>query len=333
MLKRMRLLLVASACLCLALFAVACSGGNNASSASSSASASATMGEATDGADQPQAEDAFYALIIGNDSRYGTAMDNGSLTAESPSYSDVIILMRVDPQDYRISLVSVPRDIGIDYNGEYVKLNESYHVGGASALVEQVEKLTGVKISYTFDLGFKEYSEFIDAIGGVMVDIPFDMSMEDAINGTTGYLTGGEGQTLQGADALVFARMRKQYGENQDGCRQYQNRHALQSIISAALSKPSSEAESLVSVLYDVCDSTMPESEAVSLVKDFMDHSDQVTFQLGTYPFDGGINPNTELWQVDYDEGTFLAVTDAIENNTSIQDIVPDPNIYPGDEG
>ena len=57
-------------------------------------------------------KDPFYVLLIGSDSRKGTALYTGKASdhAQLDQHADVITLVRVDPANYQITLVTVPRD-------------------------------------------------------------------------------------------------------------------------------------------------------------------------------------------------------------------------------
>ena len=87
----------------------------------------------------------FYVLVVGNDSRVGTTQISLEDYADGTGRSDTMMLVRVDPVTYKITLVTVPRDTEADYEGSVVKINELYRQGGMEAAVEGVESLTGVR--------------------------------------------------------------------------------------------------------------------------------------------------------------------------------------------
>ena len=90
----------------------------------------------------------FYVLVVGNDSRVGTTQISLEDYADGTGRSDTMMLVRVDPVTYKITLVTVPRDTEADYEGSVVKINELYRQGGMEAAVEGVESLTGVHVQY-----------------------------------------------------------------------------------------------------------------------------------------------------------------------------------------
>lgn len=100
-----------------------------------------------------------------------------------PGRSDTIMLARIDPTTYQITLVTVPRDTTVDIDGYANKINEVYRISGIEALAKEVESLTGVKIKYYFDTGFVEFENFINALGGITANVPIDMHLQDIVGG------------------------------------------------------------------------------------------------------------------------------------------------------
>ena len=146
----------------------------------------------------------FYVLVVGNDSRVGTTQISLEDYADGTGRSDTMMLVRVDPVTYKITLVTVPRDTEADYEGSVVKINELYRQGGMEAAVEGVESLTGVHVQYYLDMGFVGFEKFVDQIGGVTANVPIDMHLKDIVNGGTIELNAGT-QELDGPEALVLA--------------------------------------------------------------------------------------------------------------------------------
>ncbi len=70
----------------------------------------------------------FYTLLIGSDSRKGTALYTGKKTdhAQVDQHADVMTLMRVDPATYTITLVSIPRDTVLRLTGKPARSVEDF---------------------------------------------------------------------------------------------------------------------------------------------------------------------------------------------------------------
>ena len=140
--------------------------------------------------------DVFYVLLLGSDSR-----DANDFTG---SRSDTNILTRVDPVNKVVTMVSIPRDTKIELEGYGTqKFNAARAYGGVAGVIREASKLCGVEISHYVEIGFDGVMNLVDSIGGVDVDVPYEIHDDDAwVDNEAGY------QTLSGWDALGFARSR-----------------------------------------------------------------------------------------------------------------------------
>jgi LCP family protein required for cell wall assembly len=91
------------------------------------------------------------------------------------------------------------------------KINTAYAYGGAKLAVETVEGVLGVHVDHVVIVDFKGFEDFIDAIGGLTVDVPericSQISGGAANGGFTLDLSKGQ-HTLDGVQALTYARTR-----------------------------------------------------------------------------------------------------------------------------
>ena len=312
-------LLAVTAVLSLAVFAVA---GCSSSSGSSSSEASSAM-SASDTAAVGET-DPFYVLIVGNDSRTGTTEKDIEYYSDGTGRSDTIMLMRVDPTTYKVGIVSIPRDTTCELNGSKVKINETYHQNGIEGLKSAIKDLTGVQVKYYFDTTFVGYENFVDSIGGVVANVPINMSLKDIVSGSQVSLTAGDDQTLDGKEALVLARQRKQYADWGDVCRQMQNRAVVEGVIKRVAESDS--ASMYIDALYAVAKSDMPKDDLAAVVEDFSKNASKISFVDGSGPYEGGTDPDTNEWLTYRDESTWSWVINAIEQGDDPQKIVPLPN-------
>lgn len=261
----------------------------------------------------------FYVLLVGNDSRTGTVEITKSEYADGNARSDTMMLARIDPQTYKVTLITVPRDTTIELNGSPAKLNNAYQAGGIEASVEQVELLTGVKIDYYFDLGFVTFQKFVDALGGLSVNVPVTMEMQDIVGGEDISVAAGQ-QDLNGVEALVVARTRKAFAVDQDACRQIQDR----ALVAAAISKVAQDSgmiDTAVAALMDNAETNMSSDVLKQLVTSFADNAGSLTIYQATGPYGGDINPATGEWLATRDEATWqqiIATADAGEDPSGI---------------
>src|SRR5262245_31487130 len=155
---------------------------------------------------------AAVALVIGYDKRLG--VDKSDI-----SRSDTVMLIRADPASNTISLLSIPRDLGVPIycpkNGAtslgVQKVNQAYAICGSAGTVDTVKHFSNLPINYLITVNFHGFKEIVDKIGGIWLDI--DRRYYHVNNGTAeqnyaninikpGY------QLLSGEEALEFVRYR-----------------------------------------------------------------------------------------------------------------------------
>ena len=100
------------------------------------------MQDAVDSGKEPvnSIDTPFYVLIVGNGARTGTTEASSEMYADGKGRSDTMMLVRIDPKTYQVSLVTIPRDTETTIDGGVAKINEAYHVGGIDMAIDQVEK-------------------------------------------------------------------------------------------------------------------------------------------------------------------------------------------------
>lgn len=275
--------------------------------------------------DKEQVDQSYYVLIVGNDSRTGT------LGITSPGYedgtgrSDTMMIARIDPVQYKVTIVTVPRDTACTYQGGVTKINEVYHQGGIEQTMVEVEKLTGIMPKYYFDLGFVTFEQFIDALGGVEANVPIDMSMTDIVSGYPIALSAGT-QQLMGPEALVLARTRSLYADDLDACRQTQDRQIVEAGIRKVAADPA-QAAIRAQALIENAHTNFPMDELVETVLDFSAHVDRLEVISGTGPYEGGIDDATQLWLAPRDESMWRSLIELVDKGGDPKELIPLPVI------
>lgn len=160
-------------------------------------------------------------LLVGSDTREGADPSDpdfggiGSVEETGGRRSDTIMVMHVDHDAGRASLVSLPRDLWVPIadTGRKNRINSAFSKeNGAQVLVETVQESLGIPINHYIEVDFQGFKRLIDAIGGV--NTCFDHPARDK---NTGLDIGGMGCfTLDGVQALAYARSRY-YQEFVDG--------------------------------------------------------------------------------------------------------------------
>lgn len=270
--------------------------------------------------DEAVAVDPFYALLIGSDSRRGTALYTGKANehAQVDQHSDVMMLVRVDPATYTITLVSIPRDTQLQ--GDKGKINDSLRNNKPEEAVAAAERLTGVSIDYYLMATFLSFESLVNDLGGVIVDVPLKVTVVDPSVGRDVTVKAGDGQKLNGSQALVFARARYEYRDNQDVYRQANVRQIVESMITAALGD-TQLTEKGVEALEDNVKTNFDFDLLMQLALQFQAHSDEVTIYSASGPYAGGGENEDKLWVVPEDAEAWselMAAVDAGEDPASV---------------
>lgn len=96
-------------------------------------------------------------------------------THDGPDLTDTIIFSRVDIENKRVNLISLPRDLWIE--SEDRKINSIFAIGklnnndGIDEAKKAVEEVTGQKVDYAMVVDFTGFERFIDALGGIEVEV------------------------------------------------------------------------------------------------------------------------------------------------------------------
>lgn len=311
--------------LCAALASVfALAGCSQSNTAASSSTGSLSVSDTQASGSSSSYSQPFFCMIIGGDTRDGT-VDEKKYN-DSNSYSDVLMLAYVDPQKKYISLMSIARDTNVTYDGKEMKINQIMHDYGAATTCKFVGSQLGISIPYYFEMTFVQWASFVDAMGGVDVDVPVSISLADPIQGGTVSVSAGS-QTLNGRQALVFGRDRHDYEGPGEAVRQCNNRAMVQSSVNkvAALSDPTSYASQLMSH----CSTNMSQTDLEGYMKSFLSQSGDITWNVGASPWEGTMI-RSDYWGVPADWDTMKTEVAAMKSGTDLTSIVALPEIQAG---
>ncbi|MGH2404029.1 MAG: LCP family protein [bacterium] len=147
--------------------------------------------------------DRVNILIIGVD----MTLDNRRRVL-NVARADSLLLLSFDPDRRRISVLSIPRDTRAQIPGYgQTKINASYAYGGPRLTIKTVERLLGVTVNHYVKLGAESFSQLIDAVGGIEIDVEKDMKYTDSWAGFSVNLKKGR-QHLNGQQATGYIRFR-----------------------------------------------------------------------------------------------------------------------------
>lgn len=123
--------------------------------------------------------------------------------------SDTMLIVRVNPDDKTVGVLSIPRDTQVDIPGEGIaKINHANLVGGPETVAQTIQTNIGpVPIDRYVRVSTGALRELVDLLGGVEVRVPQRMVYTDETQGLNIDLEEGW-QTLNGDQAEQFARYR-----------------------------------------------------------------------------------------------------------------------------
>lgn len=226
-------------------------------------------------------DDPFYMLLLGVDQDDERTEEWG---ADQSNYrTDSIILVRVDPPNKKVTLISIPRDTMVSM-GEHgtQKINAAYSFGGASYMVQMVSELAGVSISHYAELNFEQFTSIVDTLGGVEVTLPVAVSDMDYADID---LPAGT-QTLNGAQALGLCRSRHAYDAYGGGdfYRSANQRMVIAAIIRKVLGSDPTSWPNLISQLADSVTTDLSATDILSLANQFKDLDTENDIYSGSVP-------------------------------------------------
>ena len=184
-------------------------------------------------------------------------------SAESSSRSDSMILVSVDFVHSKIKLTSFLRDswVEIPSKGKKAKLNAACSYGGPQLVVDTIEYNFGVDIDHFVMVDFNMFTEIIDNLGGV--DVEVTSKEAKFINNTTRHtVESGESVHLNGAEALVYCRIRKL---DSDYMRTYRQRKVITALINQAKSAGISTLISTMQEVFPLIKTDMSAAEITGL--------------------------------------------------------------------
>lgn len=184
---------------------------------------------------------------------------------ENSSLSDALILATLNNKQKSVKLVSIPRDsyVYIPYVQHRDKITHAHSFGGTLASIETVEELLEVPIDYYVKMNFNAFVDVIDALGGVKVEVPYDILELDENDQRTVDLKKGF-QLLDGRETLALARTRKLDSDIERGKRQQE---ILKAIITKAATPTSlTKYDDVIEAVGDNMRTDMTFSEMKSLI-------------------------------------------------------------------
>ncbi|MBR8827878.1 MAG: LCP family protein [Gomphosphaeria aponina SAG 52.96 = DSM 107014] len=179
--------------------------------------------------------------------------------------ADSMLLIRFDPSQEKLNVVSIPRDTKIYLEGVgETKINAANYYGGPALSAKSVSNLlAGVSIDRYVRVNVQGVEKLIDALGGVTVYVPQDMKYTDHSQHL--YIDLKKGiQHLDGDQAVQFLRFR--YDEFGDIGRVQRQQLLMRALVEQALQpKTLLRTQDILSVIQANIDTNLTVDELIAL--------------------------------------------------------------------
>lgn len=122
--------------------------------------------------------------------------------------TDSLMVVNINPETKKITTLSVPRDLS--YKGR--KINELYNAYGVQKLADAIFSITNIPVKHYAVVDFSIFTEVVDTIGGIDVDVQNDLYDDRYPGKNYSYkvVKFDKGtQHMDGERALEYARSRK----------------------------------------------------------------------------------------------------------------------------
>ena len=120
-------------------------------------------------------DERINVLVMGSD--YG----DSEAEKDDPKRTDAMMLLSFDPQDKKVSVLSIPRDTMVILPGHKLpeKINAAYAFGGVMMAKQTVANLLGVPITHYALADWQAFTKVVDLMGGVDLLVEHDMKYDD----------------------------------------------------------------------------------------------------------------------------------------------------------
>jgi len=142
---------------------------------------------------RPERNEPLFIAVLGTDVRSGPPGGGGGRC-------DAIHIVAINPQQRAGTILNFPRDANI---AGYTKVNAAC-TNGPDRMVQALRSHTGIPIQYYVTTEFSHFIRLIDELGGVEVNVPYDM--KDSPSGAD-FRPGPF--HMNGSQSLAFTRNRK----------------------------------------------------------------------------------------------------------------------------
>ncbi|TWT07249.1 LytR family transcriptional regulator [Planococcus sp. CPCC 101016] len=229
--------------------------------------------------------------------------------------SDALVLATLNNEDKSIKLVSIPRDTYtyIPDGGYEDKITHAYSYNGPNSTIESVEELLDVPVNYYLRMNFDAFIDVVDALGGIKVEVPYDIVEQDE-NDSQGAVELKEGiQFLNGSESLALARTRHYDNDIERGKRQQM---ILESIMNRALSVGSI---SKYGDVFEAVGDNMKTDMTFQDMKELFEYAKNGKPDVETITLDGYDDMSTGIYYWKLKEESLLEIQDILQSHLGLK--------------
>lgn len=260
----------------------------------------------------------FTILLMGIDST------DEVLSKNAIANGDTLILITFNPKTLNATMISIPRD-------SYVPIacwsgnpeNKITHAAayGNDCMINTIQNYFDIDIDYYAKINFKGLVKLVNAVGGVEVDVPQRLCTDDSSRGAEICIQPGH-QKLDGEQALVFARNRKQLANGDFGRAQHQQEIIMALINKMKTIKDVSTFMDILNTISNSLDTNLTTKQILAfynvgkdIIKKSLSSDDADLINIQQLFLQG-------TGQMIYDERARMVLWDYVPNNSSRKDIV-----------
>lgn len=221
-------------------------------------------------------------------------VDTGAMGQDIGTRSDSIIILSLDENDGSIQMTSILRDSKVPIEGYGEKnINQAYNLGGPTLAMITLNQNFNLDIQDYVTVDFSQLANMVNAVGGVTVDLTaeevrvINRTYEQYFKSDASRLSGTGEMTLDGAQALAYARIRSVDSDTERASRQ---QTVLDAILHQLRIMPKSQYPSFIREFLGLVETSLTYDEILGLT----------SFAMGDLSIEHNTIPEkdyeTELW-------------------------------------